>query len=100
MAATAASGRFSAAETFHLLDIMESICPIGPDEWEHVVTAHARNFNTGHDSQSIRRKYNSLANRKVATSDPNIPDEVKQAKRIRSLLNRKALSSSSSPSSS
>ena len=37
-------GNYSDEEIKHLFDIMESILPIGPDEWNQVVELHAQKY--------------------------------------------------------
>ena len=63
--------------------------PIGPSEWNKVVETHAVDY-PGRTDTSIRRKYNSLHRVTVPTGDPNCPDEVKQAKRIKYSIGQKA----------
>jgi hypothetical protein len=65
----------SKGETQHLLHVIEAFLPIGPDEWELVVTAHADHFfNKGRrTSDSLRRKFNGLKSNKKPTGDPAIP---------------------------
>jgi hypothetical protein len=91
---TPRNSRFTAEETLHFLDVMESVCPIGLDEWEQVATAHAKKFNTGRTYESLRRKYNSLANKKMSTGDPKIPPDlwqVMKAKKITSLIFKRSV---------
>jgi hypothetical protein len=54
--AAPSNSRFSGDETFSFLELMESVCPIGPDEWEQVATAHAKKFDTGRSADSLTIK--------------------------------------------
>ena len=40
----------------HLLQIMETVVPIGPTEWDEVLDQHCEVF-PGRDVDSLRRKY-------------------------------------------
>ena len=70
-------------ESLAILDVMERILPIGPNEWQQVVEHHLFNRPPGRDINSIRRKYMSLHRRYIPTGDPNIPPAAKQAKWIK-----------------
>ena len=59
--------------------------PRSPNEWEAVSRHHIENY-PGHTQDSIRRKFNSLANHKKPTGDPNCPPTVRRAKRIFALI--------------
>ena len=63
--------KYRQCELMHMLEIMHSILPIGPMEWDLVVEAHTATYE-GRDVDSIRRKYTSLHRRKIPTGDPNI----------------------------
>ena len=88
---TKGRGNYSAMELITLLDTMEAILPIGPEEWQLVVQQHNKNYPlTCRDAVSIRRKYACLHRKKVPTGDPECPLEVKKAKRIKYAIAAKA----------
>jgi hypothetical protein len=83
---------FSKGETQHLLQVIEAFLPIGPDEWELVVAAHADHlFNTGRTSDSVRREFNGLTCNKKPTGDPTIPLEFRKAKKITFLIFKRSV---------
>ena len=82
-------GNYSDEEIKHLFDIMESILPIGPDEWNQVVELHAQKYPR-RDVDSIRRKYSTLHRKSIPTGDPLCPPLVKQAKQIKHLIGSRA----------
>jgi hypothetical protein len=77
-----------------LLDAIEQILPLGPDEWEQVADTHLTFYpDCSRDSQSLRRKFQSLYNLQVPTGDPNCPPHVRKAKRLRYRIEERADSS-------
>ena len=83
---------FTKLETKILLGCVKRTKPIGKIEWLQVLDC----FNSqvgesrGRDEGGIRRKFRSLADRRVPTGDPNIPDEVRLAKDIDQDIVRKS----------
>ena len=75
------SQNYTTEENMYFLGIMADILPIGPYEWERVVTQHSIAF-PGRDATSLRRKYTSLYRKQIPTGDPNCPEDVKLAKRV------------------
>ena len=69
---------------------MEVILPIGPEEWQQVLTEHSVLF-PGRDVDGLRRKYTSVYRKKVPTGNPNIPLEVEMAKKVKYLIGDKAM---------
>eukprot|EP00536_Pseudo-nitzschia_multiseries_P018483 jgi/Psemu1/55804/gm1.55804_g len=66
------------------------ILPVGPEEWAQVTQIHKDNFpNTHRSVQNLCRKYGHLYLKKVPTDDPNFPEEVKLAKRVKWLIKGK-----------
>ena len=61
---------YTDSELEALLDIIEEVLPQSPNEWEAVSWRHLENY-PGRTLDSIRRKFNSLANHKKPTGDPN-----------------------------
>ena len=85
----AGKGNYGKEETQFMLDVLEEILPIGPDEWQQVVDKHSEQY-PGRDVDSIRRKWSGLHRKKCPTGDPHMPDEVCQAKRIKYKIGDKA----------
>jgi hypothetical protein len=83
--------KFHNPEIFNFFHITEDILPISGEEWEEVETEHmieyAENNRTG---ASLRRKFMELYNKKVPTGDPNMPDTVRLAKKIRFKIEEKS----------
>ena len=73
----------------HLLQIMETVVPIGPTEWDEVLDQHSEVFPR-RDVDSLRRKYTTLHRKKIATGDPNMPLEVRLAKKVKYAISDKA----------
>ena len=74
---------YKQSEVLAFLDIMELVQPIGPNDWEAVAQRHFENYPEEKRSvDSLRRKFNSLRNRKIPTGDPSCPPEVRKAKKI------------------
>ena len=76
-------------ELLHLFGIMLDILPIGPNEWQRVVDLHGEQYS-GRDKDSIVRKFTQLHRRKIPTGDPNMPPEIRLAKRIKYGIGDKA----------
>ena len=76
-------------ETKHLFDIMERILPIGTDEWKAVLDEHSVKF-PGRTVLSIRRRYQTLHRKQAPTGSPNMPEDVRQAKRIKHNIGKRA----------
>ena len=66
----------------HLLNILMDILPIGPDEWDEVLSRHSVEF-TSQSVDSIRRKYQDFHRKYVPTGDAHCPDDVSLAKRVK-----------------
>jgi hypothetical protein len=74
---------YSKDEAMFLLDCIEEIIPIGPQMWDRVSDLHQAEFsNQGRDTQSIRRKFNQMVNKRIPTGDPDCPEEVRRAKHL------------------
>ena len=81
--------KFTHLELINLMEIMISILPIGPTEWEQVWEHHNVTF-PGRDVNGLRRKYTTLHRKKIPTGDPNMPDEVHMAKQCKYRIAQKA----------
>jgi len=75
--------KFTTAELEHLLDIVEEILPIGTSEWERVWERHDVDFQAKERTpESLKRKFQELARKKIPTGDPECPPYVRKAKHI------------------
>ena len=68
---------------------MEKILPIGTDEWNKVPDEHSIEYS-GKSVLSIRRRYQNLHRKNAPTGSPNMPDDIRQAKRIKLKIGKKA----------
>ena len=79
--------RLYKAETTTLLKTIEHILPIDAEAWNEVHDV----FNSKHTPRGVeglKRKFNKLTNNPVPTGNPNMPEDVKLAKSIKSKLFR------------
>ena len=73
------------AETTTLLKTIEHILPIDAEAWNEVHDV----FNSKHTPRGVeglKCKFNKLANKPVPTGNPNMPEDVKLARSIKSKL--------------
>ena len=80
---------YTREETLHLLQALKTILPIGPDEWNEVLSLHSVVYPS-RDRISISRKYNILHRKSIPTGDPHCPPEVRLANNIKYLIGAKA----------
>ena len=76
---------FMKAETTTLLKAIEDILPINVEAWNEVHDV----FNSKHTPYGVKGlkcKFNKLTNKLVPTGNPNMPEDVKLAKSIKSKL--------------
>ena len=74
---------FTVAEIDCLLEIINDVLPIGPNDWDRVTERHCTFYpGLGRTRESLRRKFASLYNHKKPTGDPSCPVYVRNAKRI------------------
>jgi hypothetical protein len=86
--------RFSIDELETMLTCIETVLPIGPEEWEMVADTHSLDFPAhNREASSLRRKFQSLYNQNVPTGDPSCPPHVRRAKRLRYKIEERADSS-------
>ena len=86
--------RFSLDELETMLTCIETVLPIGPEEWEMVADTHSLDFPAhNREASSLRRKFQSLYNQNVPTGDPTCPPHVRRAKRLRYKIEERADSS-------
>ena len=73
------------AETTTLLKAIEQILPIDMEVWNEVHDV----FNSKHSPRGVeglKCKFNKVANKPVPTGNPNMPEDVRLAKSIKSKL--------------
>ena len=76
---------FTKAETTTLLKAIEQILPINVEAWNEVHDV----FNSKHSPHGVKglkRKFNKLTNKPVSTGNPNMTEDVRLAKSIKSKL--------------
>ena len=83
------AGTYHMAERCNFLRIMLEVLPIGPDQWAEVASRYSVNF-PGREADSIRRKYNELHKKNVPSGDPNIPEDIQLARRVKYEIGIKA----------
>ena len=76
---------FTKAETTTLLKTIEQILPIDMEAWNEVHDVF-NSKHTPHGVEGLKHKFNKLANKPVPTGNPNMPEDVKLAKSIKSKL--------------
>ena len=80
---------FTKGETTTLLKTIEQILPIDAEAWNEVHDV----FNSKHTPRGVeglKRKFNKLTNKAVPAGNPNMPEDVKLAKSIKSKLFRRS----------
>jgi hypothetical protein len=68
---------------------MEKYKPVGNPAWKQFTTYYNLHRPKGYperDDKSLRRRYTSLVETKAPTGDPNVPEEVLEAKRIEEMI--------------
>ena len=83
-------GNYGRVETKYMLDAMEKIVPIGPEEWNRVMEEHDELYPGKRTVDSIRRRFMNLHRKSAPTGSPNMPDDVRQAKKIKRLIGNKS----------
>ena len=75
---------YSLEEIDSLLDLIEDELPISATLWENIQKSHLSRYpDQCHGVDSIKRKFKELYSKRVKTGDPNCPQEVRRAKRLR-----------------
>ena len=85
----AGQGNYGKVEIMHLLRILERVNPIGSEEWTQCTEEH-RILYPGRCKESIKRKYATLYRKGIPTGDPNCPEEVRLAKKIKWAIGARA----------
>lgn len=84
------AANYTDAELRRMIDLLEKVLLMSPDEWQYdVADKHAEKFR-GRDVDSIRRKFYTLHRRAIPTGNPTCPWYVKQAKRIKHFIGEQA----------
>jgi hypothetical protein len=75
--------KFTVTEMEHLLETVEDVIPIGNPDWERIWQEHSARYPTKErTAESLKRKFQELARKKIPTGDPNCPPYIRDAKRI------------------
>ena len=78
---------YTVAEINCLIEIVEEILPIGPNDWDRVTQRHCSYYpGNGRTRETLKRKFASLYNHKKPTGDQNHPLYMRNAKRIWDLI--------------
>ena len=73
----------------HLLMLCKKHLPIGSEGWKGVAPEHKIHF-PGWGRSAPARKFSTLAQRQIPTGDPDCPEEVKLARRVKCVTGSKA----------
>ena len=76
---------FTKAETTTLLKAIEEIPPVNAEAWNEVHDGF-NSKHTPHGVEGLKRKFNKLANKPVPTGNPNMPEDIRLTKSIKSKL--------------
>ena len=76
---------FMKAETTTLLKAIEQILLINAEVWNEVHDVF-NSKNSPHGVEGLKCKFNKLTNKPVCTGNPNMPEDIRLAKSIRSKL--------------
>eukprot|EP00536_Pseudo-nitzschia_multiseries_P000441 jgi/Psemu1/1004/gm1.1004_g len=81
------ASNYSRAKLLQVLNTIKELLPISPNEWDAVALIHKDKFSeTDRNAQNLCRKYTNLHRRQIPTGNPNCPEEVKLAKKIKKLI--------------
>jgi hypothetical protein len=70
--------KFTVSEIEHLLETVEDVIPIGNPDWERIWQEHSARYPTlERTADSLKRKFQELARKKVPTGDPNCPPYIR-----------------------
>jgi hypothetical protein len=65
---------FTIAEIDCLLEIIDKVLPIGPDDWDIVTECHVSFYlGLGRSRESLHHKFSTLYNHKKPTNNPTCP---------------------------
>lgn len=81
---------YSAANTKHLLDLVEEIEPCGFDEWNEISMKYNAHFGgkagENRSGEDLKNKFKALKAIKKPTGDPSCPPDVRRAKQLQKAL--------------
>jgi hypothetical protein len=75
-----------------MLNLVQSILPRGPYEWDHVTTLFNQHYNSDWQVDRIKAKFTQLVKARKPTGDPTCPPAVKRAKRLRVMIEERVCS--------
>ena len=82
---------FKKDETLSLLDLVEELLPVSPQEWDEVTNLHLQNWpDLERSKDTLKRRFQSLYLKRAPTGDPSIPVEVRRAKQIIQEIKKRA----------
>ena len=91
-------GAWEEEETLNLLDAIDDVLPINPEEWEQVRALHNERYEWHRrTTKTLIRIFGELARTTEPTGSPNIPPAVKLAKDIRERIKAKTDGTTGSP---
>jgi hypothetical protein len=90
---TRGGGRKSGAQNFSpedkefLVTLLEEIRPIGPEQWEQIVSRYNSEYadpneRTSRDKDGLRTQWYKMLRSAKPTGDPSCPDFIRRAKRL------------------
>ncbi len=74
---------FGKEETWHLLQLLNAMTPLGGMGWDGVKDALNEEFGNDRTVDALHRKFRKLSTAKPPTGNPNCPPEVKLAYQIK-----------------
>jgi hypothetical protein len=79
---------YSDQEVEYMLQCIRCVLPLGHEMWDRVAELHGVHWPMqGRTAESLKRKFQTLANQQPGTGNPNIPPLVAKAKEIREAIN-------------
>jgi len=86
-------------ELANLNEVVEELLPISGAEWEQVEHRHYSRYpDRERTGTQLKKKWNDISKTDIPTGDPNMPDHIREAKRIRILIYEKTDGGTGSPS--
>jgi hypothetical protein len=75
--------RFTVDKLTSLNDTIQTVLPLGPEEWGTVAELHGNSFpDFNCCSVNLKRKFKEMYSSKMPTGDPNCPAHIKTAKQL------------------
>jgi hypothetical protein len=70
-----------------MIELVENILPILGAEWDVVASEHQKYYpDCDRTGDHLHTKLNALARTNVPIGDPNMPDHIRETKRVRRLI--------------